>query len=131
MTDTYSTVLKSARMQLVADLVDGLTPAASTGTPTAGKLVILDADDVVLVTFDLPTPAFDETGGVLTLQGVPLTETAVADGVAAQGEFRNNAGTVVYSGLTVGTSGTRILVADTAISSGEDAVVTGFTIAHG
>lgn len=130
MSGTYNDDLRSARMQLVADMVDGLTPAASTGTPAAGKLVIMDADDVELVEFELDVPAFAESGGILTLQGVPLSETGLADGVAAKAELRDSTDTVIRSNYTVGTSGTDILVADTAISLGEDAIVVGFTITH-
>lgn len=130
MSGTYNEDLRSARMQLVADMVDGLTPAASTGTPAAGKLVIMDADGTELVEFELDVPAFLESGGVLTLQGVPLSETGLADGVAAKAELRDSTDTVIRGGYTVGTSGTDILVADTAVSTGEAAIVTGFTITH-
>jgi hypothetical protein len=40
MTVTYSATLKTNRMQLVADLIAGKAAAASTGSATAGQLVI-------------------------------------------------------------------------------------------
>lgn len=132
----YKTELKNARLQDVADLIAGLTLAAATGTRTAGKLVIgtsaLNGGATgVLVTIDLPTTALTVSGGVATLQGVPLSQAASASGTAAKAELRDNAGTVIASGLTVGTSGTHIVVVTTAIVATEDVVVTGGTITHG
>ncbi len=132
----YSATLKNARLQLVADLIASLTPAASTGTPTAGKLVIgksnlAGGSTGVLATFDLETDPFSISGGIATLEGVPLTATATATGAAAKAEIRNNAGTVIANGLTVGTSGTHIIVPNTSIYTGGDVVVTAGTITHG
>lgn len=131
MANTYSTTLKNARMQLVPDMIDGLTPAASTGTPSAGKLVIMTSGGTVLATFPLPTPSMLISGGVATLQGVPLTVPASATGVAAKGAFRNSGNTNVDSNLTVGTSGTNIILTSTSVTAGQPVVVTGGTITHG
>jgi len=132
---TYSTTLKNNRMQLVADLIAGKTAASSTGSATAGKLVIgtsaLSGATGVLATFDLATTPFSLSGGVLTLLGVPLTIAASATGVAAKAEFRTNGGTVIASGLTVGVSGTHILLTSTSATAGQPVVVTGGTITHG
>jgi hypothetical protein len=43
-------------------------------------------------------------------------------------ELRNNAGTVIASGLTVGTSGADIIISNTAITSGQTVQCTGGTI---
>lgn len=131
MGNTYSTTLKNARMQLVPDMIDGLTPAASTGTPSAGKLVILTSAGVVLATFTLPVPSMLVSGGVATLQGVPLTVPASATGTAAKASFRTGADTNVDTNLTVGTSGTNIVLASTAITAGQPVVITAGTITHG
>lgn len=132
---TYSTTLKSARMQLVADLIAGKTVASSTNTATAGTLVIgtssLSGATGVLVTYTLGTTPGTVSNGVLTISGTPLTATATATGTAALAEFRNNSGTVVASGLTVGTSGTDIIINATAISSGQTVTLSSGTITHG
>jgi len=132
---TYSTTLKNNRMQLVADLIAGKTAASSTGSATAGKLVIgtsaLSGATGVLATFDLATTPFSLSGGVLTLLGVPLTIAASATGVAAKAEFRTNGGTVIASGLTVGVSGAHVIVTSTNVTATEDVIVIGATITHG
>ena len=80
----YSSTLKDNRMQLVSDLIAGKTAAASTGSATAGKLVIgtsaLSGATGVLATFTLSSTPFSLSGGVLTLAGVPLTVAASASG---------------------------------------------------
>lgn len=131
---TYSSTLKDKRLQLVSDLIAEKTAAASTGSPTAGKLVIgtsaLSGATGVLVTIDLETAPFTVTGGVATLAGVPLSGTASATGTAAKAELRTNAGAVIVSGLTVGTTGTHIVLPSTAIVTSEEVVVTAGTITH-
>ena len=136
MSVNYSTALKTARMQLVADLIASKTVAASTGAGSAGSLVIgtsaLSGATGVLVTIPLPNPPGTVSGAVLTLAGVPLSANASATGTAAKAEFRNNAGTVVVDNtLTVGTSGTDIILNSTSITSGQAVTVTAGTITHG
>ena len=135
MTVVYSSTLKNARMQLVADLIAGKTAAASTGSATAGKLVIgtsaLSGATGGLATINLPSTPFTVSGGVATLQGVPLTATASATGAAAKAEIRDNADNVIVSSLTVGTSGANIIIDATSIVSGEDVSVTAGTLTHG
>lgn len=135
MSVVYAATLKTNRMQLVADLIASKTAAASTGTATAGSLVIgtsaLSGSTGVLATVTLSATPGTVAGSVLTLSGVPLSATASATGTAALAEFRNNAGTVIVSGLTVGTSATDIIINATAISSGQTVQVTSGTITHG
>lgn len=132
---TYSSTLKSNRMQLVADLIAGKTAAASTGTATAGSLVIgtsaLSGATGVLVTIPLSTTPFTESGGVITLQGVPLSASPSAGGTAAKAELRTNGGTVIVSGLTVGTSSADIIVNTTTVATGVPVQVSSGTITHG
>lgn len=135
MAATYSSTLKTNRMQLVADLIAGKTAAASTGSASAGSLVIgtsaLSGSTGVLATFTLATTPLTESGGVLTLAGTPLSATASATGTAAKAEFRNNAGAVVVSGMTVGTSAADIILSSVSIVSGGSVSVTSGTITHG
>lgn len=135
MSIVYSSTLKNNRMQLVADLIAGKVAAAATGTATAGTLVIgtsaLSGATGVLASFVLGTTPGTVSGGVLTISGTPLNATASGTGTAALAELRNNAGTVIASGLTVGTSGTDIIINATAISSGQAVTLTSGTITHG
>jgi hypothetical protein len=135
----YSTTLKSNRMQLVNDLVAGKVQATSAGTAVAGKLVIGDSTlsgaTGVLATIPLPTTPFSLTAGPPTkldlITGGGLTGTASASGTAAKAEFRTSADVTVVSGLTVGTSGTDIVLGSATIASGNAVTITAGTITHG
>ena len=135
MSVTYAATLKTNRMQLVADLIASKTAASSTGTATAGFLVIgtsaLSGVTGVLATITLSATPGTVSGSVFTLSGTPLSATATGTGTAALAEFRNTAGTVIVSGLTVGTSGTDIIINATAISTGQTVQITSGTITHG
>jgi len=135
MSVNYSASLKTNRMQLVADLIASKVAAASTGTATAGSLVIgtsgLSGASGVLATIPLAATPGTVSGSVFTLAGVPLSTTASGTGTAALAEFRNAAGTVIVSGLTVGVTGTDITISTTTITSGQTVQVTSGTITHG
>jgi hypothetical protein len=135
MSVVYAATLKTNRMQLVADLIAAKTAAASTGSATAGQLVIgtsgLSGATGVLATIPLGTAPFTISGAVATLAGVPLSVAASASGTAALAELRNNSGTTVVSGLTVGTSLTDIILGTTTITSGGTVTITAGTITHG
>jgi hypothetical protein len=57
---------------------------------------------------------------VLTINTTtPLTINASATGTAAKAEIRTSADVVIVTGLTVGTSGTDVIVNSTSITSGQ------------
>jgi hypothetical protein len=132
MATTYSNTVAADRLQMVKDRTLTLTPAASTGSPAAGSIVIgtsgLSGGTGVLATIPTTTTAFTISNKVMTLHGVPLSANASASGTAALAEIRNNAGTVIASGLTVGTSGTDIILSTTTIVSGQPVTITAGTI---
>lgn len=119
----YVASLKTARMQLAADAIAG------------GSLVIGDAtlsgSTGVLSTISLGTPAATVSGAVLTISGVPISGSASATGTPALAELRNSSGTTIVDQLTVGTSGTNIIVTAASFISGGAAIVTSGTITHG
>lgn len=134
----YNDTLKTARLQVMSDMVAGKTAGAATGTASAGQLVIgtaaLAGATGVLATVALPTAPFTISGSgtvIATLAGVPLSATASASGTAAKAELRTNAGVVVVSGLTVGTSGADINLTSTSVTSGQTVTVSSGTITHG
>jgi hypothetical protein len=135
MSVVYSSTLKDKRMQLVIDLVAGKTAAASTGSATAGNLVIgtsaLSGATGVLVTIPLSTTPFTLSSGVITLSGVPLSASPSAGGTANKAEIRDNSGTVIVGGLTVGTSASDIIVNTVTVATGIPFQVTSGTITHG
>jgi len=133
---TYSSSLKTNRLNLVVNALGTATaPTISVTGTAAGNLVIgtssLSGATGVLATIPLSITPATVSGSVLTISGVPLSATAAATGTAALAELRNNAGTVIVSGLTVGTSGTDITISSTAITSGQTVQVTSGTITHG
>jgi hypothetical protein len=123
MTVTYNATLRGARMQAVLDAVDAGTPP--------GSLEILDSSDVVLAAITLGSPSFTRSGGVLTLASTPLSDTSAnASGTASKAQIKNAAGTVVISGLTVGTADADIIMNSTSITSGQQVAISSGTITH-
>ena len=132
---TYRTGLRTNRLNLVVnELGSAAGPTIATTGVSAGSLVIgtssLSGGTGVLATIPLSTTPATVSGDVLTLSGVPLSATASATGTAALAELRNNAGTVIVGGLTVGTSGTNVIISNVSITSGQTVQVTAGTITH-
>lgn len=121
----YSTTVKNTRLAAV------VTALGSTATLAIGTSGLAGGAGGLLVNVPLANPAATVAGGVLTLAGVPRTATAVGTGVAAKAELRDGAGTVIASGLTVGTSGTDIIINAIDVSAGQTVQVTVGTITHG
>lgn len=110
---TYNTATKNARMQAVADNIDGGSGAGVIEIGTAGMAT-------VLAQITLADPCGTVSGGVLTFSGFPRSDSSAnATGTAAAAVIKASDGTVVVSGLTVGTSGTDIILDTTAIDTGE------------
>lgn len=132
---TYLASLRTNRLNLVVNALGTATaPTISTTGTAAGTLVIgtsaLSGATGVLATIPLSTTPATVSGDTLTISGVPLSATASASGTAALAELRNNAGTVIVGGLTVGTSGTNIIISSTSVTSGQTVQVTSGTITH-
>lgn len=132
---TYSSTVKTSRLTRTQELIHSKTAAAATGSALDAQLVIgtsaLSGATGVLATVTLPNAGITVSGSVLTLVASTQSATASATGTAALAEIRNNAGTTIVSGLTVGTSGTDVTINSTAISSGQTVNVTAATITHG
>jgi hypothetical protein len=134
---TYSvTNTKNNRLKMVF-LAGAVTPAAGESVDAGasfGTIVIgtssLSGATGVLATITLPKPSFSIASGVATLLGVPLSNNASASGTAAKAEIRDSAGNVIVSGLTVGTSGTDIVLNTTTITSGVPVSITSGTVTH-
>lgn len=125
---TYSTAVKEARLTAVVDAID-----AGTGV---GKLKIRDSGNTVLATLSLVKPCGTVATGantVLTFDFDPdISDTSAdASGTAANAIITDSDDTTVVSGLTVGTSGTDIIIDNTSITSGQTVTATTGTITHG
>lgn len=120
---TYTTAVKTARMNAVVTQIDAGT--------AAGKLKIRTAADAVLATITLTDPCGTVTNGVLTFDFDPdISATAGASGTAANAIITDSDDVTIISGLTVGTSGTDIVLDSTSITSGQTVTITAGTITH-
>lgn len=119
----YIANLKDTRMQAVADRIDADVGAGTLEIATA-------AYASVLITYTLNDPCGTVTGGVLTFSGLPKTVAAGNSGTAAVARIKDNSGDVVVNNLTVGTSGTDIIVSSTSITSGQNYSWNSGTITH-
>jgi hypothetical protein len=90
----YSNAVKTARAQAV---IDALGPA--------GVIAIMSAANADLALVPLSNPAFTQVNGTMTMKDAPRTVNAIGAANAAKAELRHSSGTVVMSGLTVGTAG--------------------------
>lgn len=85
----------------------------------------------VLVTFTLDDPPGTASNGLLTFAGFPKTEEASASGTAAAARIRTSGDADRVTGLTVGTSGTDVILDVLSITSGQNVVLNSATITHG
>ena len=115
---TYTTAVKTARI------------TASRDYHANGTLEILTAADAVLATFVLNASGGNIAGAVWTLIFDASTVAATGSGTAAKAQIKNSGGTVGISGLTVGTSGTDIVLDSASITSGQNITLSSATITH-
>lgn len=121
----YRTSLKTTRMQAVADDIDSGAGPGVLQIGTAGM-------GTVLAEFTLTDPCGLVSGDTLTLDCDPdISTTGAATGTAAEARVRNSTGTDIVTGLTVGTSGTNIIVSNASIATGQPVDLVTATIQHG
>ena len=121
---TYSTATKTARMTAVRDAIDG--------GPAAGVLQIGTTGMAsVLAEITLNDPCGTVSNGVLTLSGFPKSDTAAnATGTAAAARIRDSAGNDIITGLTVGTTGTDIVLDSVSITASQTVTLNSASITH-
>jgi hypothetical protein len=124
---TYATVVKTARMQAVADQIDG-----GSGSPAAGKLIIgTAAMGTVLAIVPFVVPCGTVSGDTLTFDYDPdISVFAIATGTAAAATIVDSDGTTLISGLTVGTSGANVNLTNLSIAEHQEVKITSGTIQH-
>lgn len=107
-----------------SDAIDALI---NTGAGTA-QLKFETSGDVEVATIDLQNPAFGASAtGVITLQGVPLSDTSATGGTVAQFSIYNRNATKVLEG-TVSTSGADINISSVSIGATDTVTLTALTI---
>lgn len=117
----YASTVKDSRMTAVRDAVCG---------GTSGTLEMLTSGDALLVTHTLTTAGGSVTSGVWTLAFTSTTAAAIAGGTAAKAQIKNNGGTALITGLTVGTGGTDVVLDNTSIGNGQNVTISSATITH-
>lgn len=117
----YIESLKNARL-------DEVTAAIG----ATGVLEIGDAGfATVLASIALANPAAPAaSAGVLTFTMPQSDESADATGTAADARITDGTGNII-TGLTVGTSGTDVVLDSTSISSGQTVTINSASITHG
>ena len=117
---THGTATRNA----LADQVD---TQVNTGVGTAALEIL--ATSTVLVSFNLPNPAFGAaSGGTITMSGLPLSNTASATGTANKFQVKDRDGTVVFDGSVTATGGGGDMTLDnTSINSGQTVQIDTFT----
>lgn len=120
---TYSNTVKDNRMTQVLNAID-----AGSG---AGYIEICSAAyAAVLATITLADPCGSVASQALTLT-MPKSDTnADNTGTAAVARIKDSDGNIVVSGLTVGTSGTDIILSSLAITAGDTVTLNSAVITH-
>jgi len=122
---TYRASLRTARMQLVLDDIDSGAGPGTVEIGTAGFAT-------VIAIFTLSDPSMSLAGDVLTALSMPKVTVGInGGGVAAEGRIKNSTGTIILSGLTVGTVGTNLIISpSTTIADAQTVNLTALTITH-
>lgn len=119
----YAAAVRTARMNEVLDAINGGTGA--------GKLKIYTAAAGLLATLTLADPAGAVSGDVLTFDFDPdISATASGTGTAAAATITDSDDNVIVSGLTVGTTGTNIVLDNASINTGQTVTITAGTLTH-
>lgn len=117
----YVDTLKNNRLDEVTAAIGG-----------TGVLEIYDSGETTLLaSISLADPAAPAaTGGVLEFDMPQSDSSANATGTAAEAKITDGTSDVL-TGLTVGTSGTDIVLDSTSISSGQTVTINSASITHG
>jgi len=120
----YDATTKTARMQATLDRIDNHASPAVLRIYSA-------AFAAILAEIALPDPSFSLSGAVLTMLGVPLSDTSANNtGTAALARIQDGGGTTIVDNLSVGTSSTDIVLNSTTVTTGQTVTITGGTITH-
>ena len=120
----YATAIKNTRMSAVVTAIDAGSGAGKINVYTAGYANLI-------VSIALADPCGTVAAGALTFSGMPKTGTGAYAGNAAIARIVDSDNNVVLEGLTVGTSGTDIIIDNVNIAVGQTVNITAGTITHG
>ena len=99
---------------------------------SAGVVELLAADGTtVLVSLPLTTPAGTVSSGTVTFSGMPISAAATAAGIATTARIKNTTNNeVCISGLTVGTTGTNVIIDNSNIAVSQTCILNSLVITH-
>jgi len=122
---TYSSTTKQNRMNAVVTTIGA-----------SGKLKLFTAADALLATFTLAATAGTVSGSTLTFSDANgatagiLNTTASAAGTATKASITTSADVDVITGLTVGTTGTDLVLDNNVLASSQAITINSATITH-
>lgn len=116
----------TATRNVLADAIDAQVNA---GTADLGGDLDIKASSTTLVEITFQDPAFGAAAaGVITLAGVPLSNTAVAAGVADNFDVKSRDNVIIFTGTATLTSGGGDIELDnTNIAIGQTVEITSLT----
>jgi len=118
----YGPPVRSARLAVVVAAIDAGSGPGVLEIGTAGMAIIL-------ATLTCSKPCGTVAGDMLTF--APITQdVADANGNAALARYKDSDGNIIVSGLTVGTSGTNIIVGSVSITVGQVVPMTSASLSH-
>jgi len=124
MAANYNTNVKNARLTVVRDAIDAGADPGVLEIGTAGFAS-------VLAQVTLGDPCGTVAAGVLTFSGFPRSDTSAnASGVAAVARIRDSNSVDIVTGLTVGISGTDIVLDTTTINAFQQVQINSAAITH-
>lgn len=117
-------ILETALRNFLADEID-----LNFNTAGPGSLLFETSGDVEVATMaSVQNPAFGAAAaGVITLLGVTLSDLSATGGTTVQFSGRNGTPTKQWE-LTVGTSGTEIIISSTVVAATDQVDLTALTI---
>ena len=126
----YPADVKNARLVAVRDKMDAGGAASKLEICSAGYATIL-----ATIPLGYPGATTGVVSGagpvILTLAGFPRSDTAAdATGIAAVARIRTSANVDVITGLTVGTSGTDVVIDNVNINVNQTVTVNSAVITH-
>lgn len=121
----YAAAVRTARMN---EVLDAINAGAGPGKLKIGTAAMAS----VLAVLTLADPAGSVSGDVLTFDFDPDISDTSADnsGTAAAATITDSDDNVIVSGLTVGTSGTNIVLDSVNITAGQTVTITAGTLTH-
>lgn len=124
MSVVYNTTLKNTRMTDVVTAIDaGGAGSLKIGTAALGT---------ICSTITFQATCGTVSAGVLTFSGTPLTDPSAANsGTVAAAKVVSGTPADIITGLTVGTSGTDVILSTTSIVAGQPVTLSVASITHG